>query len=688
MSVDNMNAMENKLPRPDVLQKVSGTAKYAADIFPANVVYAKFIRFPFGDGKITEANVEKARAVPGVISLELNEAKEGSYPGQAVGRIVAESRDAIEDATEALGLKFQPRDPRTEPLKLYKGVPDANAEDEQKLARVFDRAKSIVEATYTTQVQTHSCLEPHGTMADVRSDEVEAWVSTQAVMGCEEGVASSSGFPASKVTVHSEYVGGGFGSKFSIGAEGGLAVQTSKKLGRPCRSVLNRREEHADGGNRPGSIQYMKIGVAEDGRILGGRIHLVSTVGANGGGGSIRNPNYYNFGDVVRTEDSLSLSGGEPKAFRAPGFPQGSFALESMADELAAAINMDPVQFRKLNEQSERRKKQLDIGADLIGWKDRLPDGASPGRIKTGYGCAVGSWGNSQGNCEAEVDIYRTGEVELRVGIQDIGTGASAMIVDVLANHLGLERKHIAGKLGNSNYPPGPGSGGSVTSRFTAPAVCDAGQKALDALTKEVAAAWKTTPAEIAYKSGVFSKGSDTLAWKDACALMKVQKLTARGAFSKAYWGEGNSDTAQFVKVEVDSESGVVRVKKVVAVQACGKPTNRLTAENQICGGVIQGVSFALFEQRILDPPTGGQVNPDFINYKIAGPVDVPEIIPVLDVTEGDTGVRSLGEPVTIPTSGAIANAVANALGARVRDLPITPKRVLEALDRGKGAIA
>ena len=170
--------------------------------------------------------------------------------------------------------------------------------------------------------------------------------------------------------------------------------------------------------------------------------------------------------------------------------------------------------------------------------------------------------------------------------------------------------------------------------------------------------------------------------------MMSSASVVGHGRFNEEYWGGGNSDTVQFVKVEVDSETGVVKVKKVVAIQAAGQICNKLTAENQICGGVIQGISFALFEQRILDPVTGGQVNADFINYKIAGSVDIPEIVPVLDIRETDTGARSIGEPTTIPTAGAIANAVANALGVRVRHLPITPRRVLEAMQEQKGKTA
>ncbi len=690
MSVDNNKAMENRLARPDVRQKVTGAAKFAADMFPKNVVYAKFIRFPFGKGKVETADVEAARKVKGVISVDVNMQADAKYAGHSIGRVVAETRDAIDDAVEALGLKFRFTDPRSRAEDVYQGVPEASPEDLDKLKNIFDQTPVVVEATYTTQVQTHTSLEPHGSMVDHRGEELEAWTSTQAVMGCQEGFENASGLSASKITVHAEYVGGGFGSKFSIGAEGGLATEISKQQGRPCRVVLDRREEHSDGGNRPGSIQYMKIGADKSGKIIGGRVHLMSSVGFGRGRGGVKNPNYYDFGTIVKTEADESLNAGLPAAFRAPGYPQGAFAYESMIDELAAGLRMDPVEVRLKNETSDRRRKQLKMGAELIGWDGRVADGASPGRIKTGYGCGVASWGNGKGKCQADIDVYRNGDLEVRIGIQDIGTGASAVVIDVVAYHLGIDRNRIKGRLGNSNYPPGPGSGGSVTSRLSAPALMDAAESAMKAVRKIVAKEMKVADDEVEYSAGHFNKKGSTqkVAWKDACALLPTEKVTVSGEFNDEFVGNGVSDCAQFAQVEVDTETGIVHVRKVVAVHACGKPVNRLTAENQICGGVIQGISFALFEQRILDRRTGGHVNHDMLYYKIAGSKDVPEIIPVLDVEEGDNGVKSLGEPATIPTSAAIANAVANATGARVRHLPITPARVLAALDSAKGGVA
>ncbi len=689
MTPSNNVALENQDPRVDIRKKVTGSAQYTADQYPKNVLYARILRFPYGAGKVTSADLEAARKTPGVLEIELDTDKTYAYPGDNMGHIVAESEDAIDDAIEALNLKVEMESPRTDPMKYYSGPPDTNEEDKKRLEELFSTAEAIVEATYTTQVQTHSCLETHCGVVDHRGDRATVWGSTQGVYSYLNGITGPAELDASKIVVHSEYMGGGFGCKFGPGAEGSLAARVSKKFKRPCRVVLDRKEEHLDTGNRPGSIQYMKVAVGKDGKILGGRIHCASIVGHQPGGGGCRNPAYYDFGDVVRTEEDIVLNSGRPRAFRAPGWPQGTFGVDSFIDELANAAGMDPLEFRKKNETSDRRRKQAEIGAELIGWKRRRPDGSAKGRVKTGLGMASSQWSTWPTKCLADCDIFRSGNVEVRSGVQDIGTGTFTVVTDVAADHLQIDRDRITAKVGSTEYPEGPASGGSVTARSVSPAVRDAAQKALDELKSVVAGEWKVDADQVDYAKGTFQeKGGDrTLAWDKACGLIPSEKISARGSLAEKYIGKGTSDGVQFAEVEVDTETGLVRVKRIVCVQACGVPVNRKTAENQVYGGIAQGISFALFEDRILNATTGAMVNPNLEYYKIAGPADMPEIVAVLDRQDDDTGVYPLGEPTTIPTSAAIANAVANAIGVRVRSLPITPRRVLEALEqKGKAS--
>lgn len=693
MTINNDVALENRLPRVDIREKVTGSAKFAIDMNLPRMIYGKMIRFPYGRGKVTNANVEAARAVPGVLEVEVDTSRTFEYPGMKIGHVAAETPDALEDAIAALQMRFEHEKPRTQPNELYQGVPASSGDDTAKLEALFQKAAAVVEATYDTQVQTHSSLETHGGVVHYKSEKSDVWGSTQATFGYQSGLRGVLDQPASRIEVHNEYTGGGFGSKFGPDKEGTLAAQLSKKYNRPCKVFLDRREEHLDTGNRPGSIQYMKLAVDGDGKLLGGRVHCVSVVGFTSGGGGITNPDssLYNFGDIVRTEGEIQLNSGQPRAFRAPGRPPGTFAMESMMDELAAALGKDPVEFRKINDASSRRRGFWDRGAELIGWSNRKPDGTWPGIVKRGYGCAGSLWPTWNTKCEADCTIHRDGMVEVRSGVQDIGTGTFTVVADVAAHELQLPREQIVARVGNSMYPPGPASGGSVVSRSVAPATRKACRAGHEKLLAELARHWRTQPASISYEKGVFTFGERRAEWKEACAIMAEEKLTGQGVSETGVEGnsEGRSDCVQFAEVDVDTETGIVQVRKIVAIHSAGQIVNRQTIENQVYGGVIQGISYALFEDRLLDRNTGAMLNDDFLFYKIAGPVDTPEIIAVLDVNEGDTGVRPIGEPVTIPTSGAIANAVANALGARVRSLPITPEKVLAALDaKQKGATA
>lgn len=683
MNPANDVALENERPRVDIRQKITGAARYTADQQPARMIFAKAVRFPYGAGKVVSADVEAAKKVKGVLEVEVDMEEVAEYPGAPIGHIVAESRAAIEDAEEALALKFERTAPKTDPVALHKAP-------ESPQGGVFEGAAAVVEGTWRTQVQTHSCLEPHGSVVDHRGASAEVWGSTQTTFGHLDGMKGPTGLDASQIVVHCEYVGGGFGSKFGIGREGDLAARMSKKYQRPCKAMLDRSEEHLDGGNRPGSIQYIKLAADKDGKLLGGRMDLVSIVGHGRGGGGVAGlGDVYDLGAIEETESEINLNFAKPRAFRAPGWPQAVFALEGALDALAAKLGMDPIAFRIKNDKSQRRKeRQYRVGADLIGWKDRKPDGTATGRVRRGFGMGSALWPTWPTKCGAQADIFRSGRVEVRVGVQDIGTGTFTLVTDVAAHELGIDRDLVTGRVGDSRFPAGPGSGGSQVSRSAAPATVNAVRDALDQLKASVASEWKIDKEKVKYGKGTFSTedGAKKLEWAKACALLADEKVTGNGRTETGTEGSGTSDCVQFAEVEVDTETGIVRVKKIVAVHAAGVVVNRLTFENQICGGVIQGISYALFENVRLDPKTGAMVNADFIGYKIAGSKDIPEIVPVLDVEPGDTGVRPIGEPSTIPTAAAIANAVSNAIGARIMELPITPQRVLAALESKGGA--
>lgn len=680
---NNKVALENSLPRLDVRPRLLGAAKYTTDIKLDGMLHGRLLRSPFGLCKVKTANEDAARAVPGVVMVRVDKDKQAKYPGAVIGRVVANSPQALEDAVAALKLTFVRETPKAYLTAEDAAPPAIDAAKQTALDEVFAGAAAVVAATYTTQVQTHSCLEPHGGVVDYKGDSAEVWGSTQGTFAYHEGIVGTLELPADKVVVHNEYVGGGFGSKFGPGAEGNFAANASKQNGKPVRVILDRAEEHMDGGCRSGSVQHMKIAADKDGKLLGGRIHLVNIVGHSEGGGGIRNPQHYGFGKVEKTETGVSLNAQQPKAFRAPGWPVGCFAVEMMMDELAAKLGIDPVEFRLINEESDRRRGMLKQGAPLIGWDRRKPDGTWPGRFKHGFGVGAASWPQWPTPCQCDIDIHRSGRVEIRAGVQDIGTGTNTLVVDYVAHHLGLERGQLAVKLGDSRNPPGPGSGGSVVSRSVTSALIDALKKIDAELAAIAAAEWKAAPDAVSVHAGTAKEmnGSRTMTFAQACQRLRSEKISFRGETRQGQDGQGTSDGVQFAEVVVDTHTGIVRVERIVVLQAGGRAVNRLTFENQLFGGVIQGIGYALMEDRRLDPVTGGMVNADFINYRIPGTKDIPDIIPVIDWVEGDEGVKPIGEPATIPTAGAIGCAVANAIGVRVRSLPLTPDRVLAALD-------
>jgi xanthine dehydrogenase YagR molybdenum-binding subunit len=360
-------------------------------------------------------------------------------------------------------------------------------------------------------------------------------------------------------------------------------------------------------------------------------------------------------------------------------------------DELADRLRLDPLELRMRNLPPEAPEtmwvKYYPIGAERIGWSKRHPTGDStPGPIKRGLGCAANRWaGAGSRNTRGQCEIFPDGGVVMRIGTQDIGTGTRTAIRIVTAETCGLALNQVAVEIGDSRYPFAPGSGGSVTIGSVSPTARVTAEKALAALAEKVAPQLGVAPADIVPVKGRLQAKGDpakSLAWKDACKLLGTTSIVADGQWEQGLSSVGTSGV-QFADVEVDIETGVTKVRKIVCVQDCGTIIDKLTAESQCYGGITMGIGYALFEHRILDRNTGLMVNPNMEFYRLPGPSDIPEIDVVL-MDQYDRGVVGLGEPPTISTAAAIANAVSNAVGARIRNLPITPETVLAAIAQEK----
>lgn len=689
--------------RVDGPLKVTGRAKYSYDRNLPGLLHAKILRSPHAHARLVSLDLSAAEALPGVVATHTIKGEGATlfYAGDEIAAVAAETEELARDAVRAIRAQYEVLPHvASEEQGLEAGgdsVREGSAEEEGDVEKALREAATTVEGTYGAPVVTHVCLETHGLVAHwIAEDELVVYASTQGVGPTAGGLRSHFREISNlQVTCNTPYMGGGFGSKFGPDVQGIVAAELARKARRPVKLMLERDEEHICAGNRPSAYARIKAGVDGNGVVTAFRAESWGTGGHSGGAG-FPLPYVYEPKNRRRTHKDVVVNAGDRRAMRAPGHPQGCLITEQVMDDLADEIGMDPVEFRikNLPEGDSRLAsirpiyiRELELGARQIGWNERRhPRGdRSPGPIKRGLGCAIGTWGGGAGGSQATCTIYPTGQVEIRCGTQDIGVGTTTLVPLVAAEILGLQPGDITGLIGSSAYPPSGASGGSTTVGGVSLSVGVSCQKALDGLFDRVASELGVSKDALAAEGGrIFVKESPNrgLTWKQSCALLGLEPLTVsadrregRGMSSSTVGG------AQFAEVSVDTETGEVRLEKFVAVADCGLVMNRLLCESQVYGGVIMGINYALFEDRRLDPATARQVNPDMEWYKLAGHSDLGVIeVHLLDYPE--RGTIGIGEPPTIPTAAAIANAVCNAIGVRVAVIPLTPRKVLEAIGK------
>ena len=669
--------------------KVSGRARFASDMQPVGWLYGMILRSPWPAARIRAIDLRPGLGVSGIrAAVTANEPPfTVRFCGEELAAVAGLSKEACLDAlsvikVEADLLPFVVKEEsarRDTSPRVFENQPNAGEPREMQTGEVdaaFGTADKIVEGFFKTPVQLHHCLETHGNTVQVTPDEITCWASTQGISSVKDSLADYVGMPLDKVHVMSDFMGGGFGSKYGAGIEGGLAARLSKEAGGlPVRLMLTRFDESLAVGNRPSSFQKVRLGAKKDGTLVAYELEAFGTAGyasggatAGGGGGAgFPAPYIYRIPSTRVRQTTVAINAGSARAMRAPGHPQASFGMESILDEMALALGMDPVALRIKNDPSEIRRRQYEIAAERFGWNAKYHSpGSSQGPVKTGVGCAGATWGGGGRGSEAEVRINPDATVEVRCGTQDLGTGTKTLIAIVAAEMFGLEPNAISVRIGDTTFPPSGGSGGSTTAASVAPAVFDACQNAL---------------ADLASASGISNPTGSN--WSSATARLRINPIVAHGRWKEGLSGRGVGGV-QMAEVEVDVETGFVRVKRIVCVQDGGLIVNRLASLSQVNGGIIMGIGFALYEERILDSQTGVVLNANFETYKLPGGADVPELDVILqDMPE--RGVIGIGEPVTIPTASAIANAVSNAIGKRVARLPITPSQILDLLDKSPG---
>jgi xanthine dehydrogenase YagR molybdenum-binding subunit len=699
-------------PRIDGRLVVTGRAKYTHDIQLKGMLIGKILRSPHAAAEIVNIDLSRAKNLPGVKAvLKLNEGRV-TYEGAQVAAVAAVDEKTAEDARALISVEYRPLDFVVTPEKaMAEGAPrvldSANLEKINEYSRGnidqgFAEADLTFERTYKTAVEIHHPTETHGSIAKWEEDNLTVWDSTQAIFNVRDGLARALGIPSSRVRVIKMYMGGGFGSKLSLNEHTVVAARLAKEAGCPVKITLSRKDNSLCVGNRPSTVITIKGGVKKDGTLTALALKNITCGGvARGDESSEPLIDIYKCPHVKVEEFTVFTNTGGSRATRAPGHVQGTFAFEGFLEELAAELGVDPLELRKKNYtttneggtgivySSKGLDKCYELGSQKIDWgrRNEIP-GNGQGRKRRGLGMASQIWwGAGVPGTLADVKLHRDGSVEAISGTQDIGCGTRTYMATVTAETLGLEAQDITVKIGDTLYPWAPISGGSLTAASVAPAVRDAALKAADYL-RGMAAKKLEVPAEdiVLADKKLYDKNNPDkmISFKDLLRNLRRETVFhgERGDLPAGF--AYNTFGAHFAEVEVDLDTGRIKVIKHVAVHEVGRVLNKLTAESQVLGGVTQGISTALFEERVIDENTGKMVNPNLQNYKIATALDMPEIVPVfvdlVDPRINNLGNKGLGEPPRIPSSAAVANAVFNAIGVHLREIPMTPDKVLAAL--------
>ena len=730
--------------RTDGALKATGRPGYTTDVRRANQAYAAIVRATVPRGRITEIDLSAARALPGVLDLLIAADvpartrlfnAEITYTGQPIAAVCAitqEIADAaarlVRAAVESLpfavtveqALESGPVRPRIEnnlvggkPLVLERG----------NVAEALAAAHVTITREVRTPCALHSAMEPHCAVAEWDGDRLTVWESTQGIYRVRDNVAKALGIPLTNVRVICEAMGGGFGAKNFAGPHTYIAAIFAQRLGRAVACVVDRTGEQIDTGNRPSSWQRITLGATRDGRLtvidLDARIPI-GVGGAEGGPGAIYHE-LYACPNVRTCETSAYVNTAAMAAFRAPGHAEGSVGLEIAMNALARELGIDPLALRMKNIATRDQKKDrpytgnrlaecYEEGARRIGWHGReaakaaakvatkaatiksaagSAAGSRAEHLKRGYGVAAQVWSTGGGPpCYCNIRFNTDGTADVMAGSQDLGTGTRTILAQVAAEALGHTLSGVRAVIGDTASAPFAGnSWGSMTVASLAPAVRMAAEDARRSLLEAAAGLLGVSPADLETRDGrVMVRDTDrSLSFAEVTAKLGNVMIQGQGSRGPNPQDAGIVTTgAQFAEVEVDTETGVVRVLRIVAVHDAGRIVNPTLAESQLEGGIIQGLGFALFEERRLDARFGLPLNVGLHEYKVPTHADMPVIdghfLDGADPKANHVGVRGIAEPAIIPTAPAIAGAVADALGVEVNELPMTPWRVLGAL--------
>jgi xanthine dehydrogenase YagR molybdenum-binding subunit len=698
--------------RVDGRLKVTGAARYSAEVQVPNLAYGVLVLSSVANGRIAAVDDAAVRRMPGVIAVmtpfnaprvKASGADVGYpilrvlqddlvyYDRQPVAVVVADTFERATDAAAALRVRYAAAAPRTrfadapayKPAAVHGKDADTRKGDAES---ALASAAVKVDNVYTTPAEHHNPMEPHATIAQWDGDRLTLYDASQGVVGARRKLAAVFGLPVENVRVVSKFIGGGFGSKGSSWPHVTLAAMAAKMTNRPVKIVLTRPQMFGSIGHRPRTVQRVALAAGTDGKLTA-VVHqttahtsvfdefvepsgLISTV-------------LYGTPNLLVTHRAVRLNTATPTYMRAPGESSGSFALESAVDELAYALNVDPVELRVRNDvahdaeglpfSSRSLVQALRAGAERIGWsrRDPRPRSMRDGNLLVGLGVAAASYPMNRSAASATVQLRADGTVLARSAGVDIGTGAYTVFSQVVADTLGVPVERVRMELGDSAFPNAPNAGGSA---LTASAGSALKLAALDVRTK-LAALDGVAPGALNGASGdallaVLRKhGADSVEGRADAKPGDEKKQFAMHAFG-----------AQFAEVRVDPELGTVRVARFVNAFGAGRILNEKTAKSQFIGGAVWGIGMALLEHTRFDERSGRIMNANLAEYLVPINADVPAIeailVPEDDPHVNEIGVKGIGEIGIVGAAAAVANAVYHATGKRVRDLPIRPEKL------------
>ena len=733
--------------RTDGRLKVTGGARYSAEINLPGLVYAALVTSTISDGAVAGMDTAAAEKAPGVLrvftpfnaprlpkqstmgvgavpyarKLALLQDDKVHYFLQAIGIVVADTLAHATHAAELVKVRYDEGKPVMGLVANldHATTPDGISGSEKKPADTAEGEASAalhaapvrLEQVYQTPTENHNPMEPHATIASWDDDRLTLFDSTQGVFNTRSRVAGIFGLHDDNVRVICHYVGGGFGTKGAIWAHTILAAMCAKEVGRPVKLVLERDQMFNNTGSRAHTYQSFAAGSSPDGKLAAIKhdsTNSTSTFDRFVEAATVATRMLYACDSIQTTQRLVGLSLGTPSFMRAPGEASGTFALESGMDELARELKMDPIEFRLKNYAEVEPEHHLPFsskslrqcyaqGAAKFGW-DRYQASPEPRSVRdgqwlVGYGMATATYPTNRSKAAASACINSDGTALVLAGSQDLGTGTWTVMTQVSAETLGLPMDRVRFELGDTILPKNPGSGGSQTAASTGPAVQAACLAVLKKLT-DLAIADEKSPLhganaqDVDAANGRLSLKSDPSRSESYAALLLRARLPRIEAKADAAPDPQEKKEyamhafgAQFCEVRVHEDTGEVRVARWVGAFGIGKRLNEMTATSQIKGGIVFGIGMGLLEATVADPRDARLVNPNLAEYHVPVNADVPDI-DVIFVDEEDhhinpLGVKGVGEIGIVGAPAAIANAVYHATGVRVRELPITPDKVL-----------